>query len=172
MTIDITEAVDTLKHVQGLKQSIPQEWTQQNKRLSPRETEALKLIERAENEGRDICVKDIAEEMGVCGARAQQMVQKLRRQRRVTVKPRTRQGIPLTTMVSAEDLEYPYNCVTPQERLNHRAWLARQRKEEQYRISEQEKREAEAKFWVWNPHGWIYLPDWKARYDFPNGGPA
>jgi len=162
VTIDITEVVDTLKHVQGLKQSIPQEWSQQNKRLSPRETEALKLIEHAENEGRDICVKDIAKEMGVCAARAQQMVQKLRRQRRVTVKPKTRQGIPLTTMVSAEDLEYPYNCVTPQERKQHREYLVHRRKKEQ----ETSERNAQEQYLVLSWHDWAQLLNWKNQHSF------
>ena len=165
MNIDITETVDTLKHVQGLKQTIPVEWTQQNKRLSPREIEALKLIERAENEGRDICVKDIAAEMGICAARAQQMVQKLRRQRRVTVKPRTKQGIPLTTMVSAEDLAYPYNCNTPQERKQHREYLAYHRKKEQ-EISE---RKAQEQYLVLSWHDWAQLLNWKKRHSFLSG---
>ena len=165
MTIDITETVDTLKHVQGLKQTIPVEWTQQNKRLSPRDTEALKLIERAENEGRDICVKDIAAEMNVGAARAHQMVQKLRRRRRVTVKPRTRQGIPLTTMVSAEDLAYPYNCITPQERKQHREYLAHRRKKEQ-EISE---RKAQEQYLVLSWHDWAQLLNWKKRDSFLSG---
>lgn len=172
VTIDITETVGTLKHVQRLKRSIPVEWTQQNKKLGPRALDALRVVEQAESEGRDVFTKDIAVALGVKMAQARKLVIRLRQFRRLTIKHVVGRAEALTTMMTAEDLEYPYNLTTPEEREAYRCRIAFEKQQKQERIREQKKREAEARLWVWNPHGWIYLPDWKARYDFPNGGPA
>lgn len=174
MTIDITETVDTLKHVQGLKQSIPIEWTQQNKQPGQRALDALRVVEQADSEGRDVFIKDIAVALGITVGRVHQLVLKLQRARRVKYKNVGHKRA-LTTLFTAEDLALPWHQEapeTPKDFRRHCERLADQRKREQERIREEKKREAEAKLWVWNPHGWIYLPDWKARYDFPNGGPV
>jgi DNA-binding MarR family transcriptional regulator len=170
----MTEVLDTLKHVQGLRQSIPRDWTQQNKQPGQRALDALRVVEQAENEGRDVFIKDIAAALGITRGRATQLVTKLQMARRVTIKAIVGSGHAqsFTTMFTAEDLAYPWYIVTPEQREAFDRFERREKEQEQERIREQEKREAEAKLWVWNPHGWIYLPDWKARYDFPNGGPA
>ncbi len=173
MTIDITEAVDTLKHVQGLKQSIPRDWTQQNKQPGQRALDALRVVEQAENEGRDVFIKDIAAALGITRGRAAQLVTKLQVARRVTIKAIVGSGHAqsLTTMFTAEDLAYPWYVVTPEQREAFDRFERREKEQEQERIREQEKREAEAKLWVKTPHGWLYLPDWRAEYDLPDWRP-
>ena len=173
MTIDITEAVGTLKHVQGLKQSIPRDWTQQNKQPGQRALDALRVVEQAENEGRDVFIKDIAAALGITRGRANQLITKLRVSRRVTIKGIVGSGHAqaLTTMFTAEDLAYPWYIVTPEQREAFDRFERREKEQEQERIREQEKREAEAKLWVKTPHGWLYLPDWRAEYDLPDWRP-
>ena len=121
---EITLVSYTFKHIQNLKRPIPSEWVKKRP-LTPRALDALRVIEQAENEGRDVFTKDIAEVLGISRGRAHQLLAELRRNRRVKYKNGGHERA-LTTLLTAEDLEFPWSKGapdTPQKFRVHRAIL-------------------------------------------------
>lgn len=122
---EITLVAYTFKHIQNFKRPIPSEWVLPERPLGPRTLEVLRVIEQAENEGRDVFIKDIAEALGITRARTHQHVVKLKRARRVKDKLVGHKRA-LTTLFTAEDLEFPWNegaPDTPKKFRLHRAIL-------------------------------------------------
>ena len=105
-----TEIIDTAKWVFGYP-------THYKERLwrpvfqEGRAFEVLRFIEEADADGREICTPEIAEKLNIGEPRARQLVLKLRANRRVVLRPRTRHGYPLTTLLTPEDLANPWDHV-------------------------------------------------------------
>ena len=99
---EATEIIDTMRYL-SRHLSIPVEWTRQNKRLSPRAYDVLRLIEKACNEGKNIYAPEIAKELNLTRGRVQQLIQRLIDEKRITCGRKTRYGKPLTIHFTPED---------------------------------------------------------------------
>ena len=130
---EITLVAYTFKHIQNLKRPIPSEWALPKRPLTPRSLDALRVIEQAENEGRNVSVSELAAALGISYGRTTQHVSALQIARRAKFK-RVGSKRVLTTMFTAEDLAFAWYeeaPETPKEYKEHRKRL--QRKEEHQR---------------------------------------
>jgi hypothetical protein len=105
-----TEIIDTAKWLFGYQ------FRQEEKVWAPvyqggRAFDVLRFIEEADAEGREIYAPEIAERLNIGKERARALVLQLRAIRRVVLRPRTRHGYPLTTLLTPEDLAKPWDHV-------------------------------------------------------------